>query len=376
MLSQDIFSHIYKLHLIKYIFLFLLSFSICLLIIFISKKYPKLLDKNFKDCQKYHICPTPRLGGMGIYISSLLGLINSSIFFKLILSSFPAFISGIFSDINRELSPKIRILFISLSAFLGIVVTNLYISDLDFITLNKFLCIFITFVGVLGFTNAINIIDGFNGLASGFSLIALFNFLLVAYFYKNIFLMDIINVFIFSILGFFVLNFPFGLIFLGDGGAYFLGYIFSFLCIFIKILLPQVSCFYPFLVLIYPIYEVMFSIYRKIKRKTSPFQPDTYHLHMLVYKAIKKFLRRKYMKSFNRGNIICFLKQYKYINEKINFLANPLTSVFIFLWILPFQILAFLFQTQPLALLICSLTFIFYYNLTYKLLVMYLKNKI
>ena len=84
----------------------------------------------------------------------------------------------------------------------------------------------------------------------------------------------------------------------------------------------------------------------------------------------------KKTKNLNKENIFEFLKHYKEIREKINFLANPLTSIFILLWILPFQILAFLFKTQPIALLICSLAFVFYYNLTYRLLVMYLKNKI
>ena len=376
MLSQDLFFNLKEIYFFKYIFICFLSFSICLFIIYISKKYPSFLDKNFKGYQKYHTFPTPRLGGVGIYISSFIGLISSSIFLKLMFSSFPAFIAGIFSDINKELSPKVRILLISISALLGIFLTDLYVNNLDFITLNKFLGIFLTFIGILGFTNAINIIDGFNGLASGFSLIALLNFLFTAFFYNNIFLMDIISIFIFSILGFFILNFPFGLIFLGDGGAYFLGYMFSFLCIFIKNLLPQVSALYPFLVLIYPIYEVIFSIYRKIKRKTSPFKPDTYHFHMLVYKAIKKFLRRRYTKNFSKENTLYFLKYYKDIKEKINFLANPLTSIFIFLWILPFQILAFLFKNHPPILFMCSLLFIFYYNLTYKILVMYLKNKI
>ncbi len=376
MLSQNIFFYLNGIYFFKYIFIFLLSFIICLFIIFISKKHSNFLDKNFKGYQKYHTSPTPRLGGVGIYISSFIGTISSSIFLKLLFSSFPAFISGIFSDINRELPPKVRMFLISFSAFLGIVFTNLYVNNLDFITLNKTLGIFITFIGILGFTNAINIIDGFNGLASGFSLIALFNFLFVAFSYNNIFLLNIISIFIFSILGFFILNFPFGFIFLGDGGAYFLGYIFSFLCIFIKNLLPQVSAFYPFLVLIYPIYEVIFSISRKIKRGTSPFKPDAYHFHMLVYKSIKKFLRRKYTKNLNKENILEFLEHYKDIREKINFFANPLTSIFIFLWILPFQILAFLFKTQSIILFICSLVFIFYYNLTYRLLVMYLKNKI
>jgi len=182
MLSQNLFFSFDEIYFIKYIFIFLLSFFACFFIIYLSRKYPSFLDKNFKGYQKYHTFPTPRLGGVGIYISSFVGLISSNIFLKLIFSSSLAFVSGIFSDINKELSPKVRILFISISAFLGIFLTNFYINNLDFVTLNKFLGILLTFIGILGFTNAINIIDGFNGLAGGFSLIALLNFLFTAFF--------------------------------------------------------------------------------------------------------------------------------------------------------------------------------------------------
>lgn len=362
--------------LIKYFLVFLISFCVSLTIIIISYKFPDFLDKNLKGAQKYHTHPVPRLGGIGIYLGVIFGTFYLKIFNLLNFSALPAFISGVFSDINKELSPKIRLFLISLSAILGIFLTNLYVSNLDFIALPKIVGIIITFIGILGFTNAINIIDGFNGLASGFSLVALTNFLLTVYTYKNFFLLDVITSLIFVILGFFILNFPFGFIFLGDGGAYYLGYIFSFLCILIKNLIPSVSAFYPFLVLLYPIYEVIFSIKRKLKRGTSPFKPDSYHFHMLVYKAIKKFLRRKYTSNLNKKNILEFLKHYTEIQEKIKFLANPLTTIFILFWISPFQGLAYIFKENSIALLILSILFIIYYNLTYKLLVMYLKNEI
>jgi len=90
-----------------------------------------------------------------------------------------------------------------------------------------------------------------------------------------------------AILGFFCWNFPLGLIFLGDGGAYFLGFFVAEVAILLLARNPDVSPFFPLLVCIYPIFETIFSIYRKkVIRGMSPGVPDGVHLHMLVYRRL------------------------------------------------------------------------------------------
>jgi len=93
-----------------------------------------------------------------------------------------------------------------------------------------------------------------------------------------------------AVLGFFVWNFPLGLIFLGDGGAYFLGFYVAEVAILLVARNAEVSPLFPLLVCIYPIFETLFSIYRKkFLRKMSPGVPDGVHLHMLVYKRIMRW---------------------------------------------------------------------------------------
>jgi UDP-N-acetylmuramyl pentapeptide phosphotransferase/UDP-N-acetylglucosamine-1-phosphate transferase len=92
-----------------------------------------------------------------------------------------------------------------------------------------------------------------------------------------------------AVLGFFVWNFPAGLIFLGDGGAYFLGFYLSELAVLLLVRNPEVSPMFPLLLCIYPVFETLFSIYRrKVLRGRPVGMPDGAHLHSLIY---RRFLR-------------------------------------------------------------------------------------
>ena len=93
-----------------------------------------------------------------------------------------------------------------------------------------------------------------------------------------------------AVLGFFIWNFPAGLIFLGDGGAYFIGFMLAELAIMLVMRHREVSAWYPVLLFVYPIFETCFSIYRKkFVRGMSPGIPDGVHLHMLVYKRLMRW---------------------------------------------------------------------------------------
>jgi UDP-N-acetylmuramyl pentapeptide phosphotransferase/UDP-N-acetylglucosamine-1-phosphate transferase len=93
-----------------------------------------------------------------------------------------------------------------------------------------------------------------------------------------------------AILGFLLFNFPAGLIFLGDGGAYFIGFMLAELAILLVMRHPEISAWYPVLLFFYPIFEMIFSIYRRrFVRGVSPGVPDGVHLHMLIYKRVVRW---------------------------------------------------------------------------------------
>jgi UDP-GlcNAc:undecaprenyl-phosphate/decaprenyl-phosphate GlcNAc-1-phosphate transferase len=87
-----------------------------------------------------------------------------------------------------------------------------------------------------------------------------------------------------GVLGFLVWNYPRGKIFLGDGGAYLIGFWLAELCVLLVVRHPEVSPWFPLVLLIYPIFETLFSIYRrKFIRGASPGDPDALHFHQLIY---------------------------------------------------------------------------------------------
>jgi len=147
--------------------------------------------------------------------------------------------------------------------------------------------LFFTIITVGGVTNSINIIDGFNGLAAMVSIFVFAALTYVSYMVGDTFLIYISLSSMGAILGFFIWNYPNGLIFLGDGGAYLIGFIIAEVSILLVNHHPEVSPWFPMLLVIYPVWETLFSIYRKkVLRGQSPGMPDGLHLHMMVYKRL------------------------------------------------------------------------------------------
>lgn len=121
----------------------------------------------------------------------------------------------------------------------------------------------LTALAVAGLANAINIIDGFNGLAAIVATMMFLSLALVAFHVGDVFVLSCALVMAGAILGFFLWNFPGGHIFLGDGGAYLIGFMLGELAVLLTMRHTEVSAWYPVLMFIYPIFETLFSIYRK-----------------------------------------------------------------------------------------------------------------
>ncbi|WP_236096393.1 MraY family glycosyltransferase, partial [Helicobacter sp. MIT 03-1616] len=139
---------------------------------------------------------------------------------------------------------------------------NVYLKDLSLgFTLPYIIGLFFTTFALVGVSNAMNIIDGFNGLASGICLLILCAIAYVAYDVQDMEIFYCSLALIGAVFGFFVCNFPFGYIFLGDGGAYFLGFIIGILLVLLTQRQDCISAFFGLSVMIYPVWEVLFSIW-------------------------------------------------------------------------------------------------------------------
>jgi UDP-N-acetylmuramyl pentapeptide phosphotransferase/UDP-N-acetylglucosamine-1-phosphate transferase len=140
-----------------------------------------------------------------------------------------------------------------------------------------------------GVANSINMIDGFNGLASTTATLAFSSFALIAYQVGDMQLAAISMLLSACVFGFFWVNWPFGKIFLGDGGAYFVGFSLAWIAVMLIERNAQVSAFAAVLVCVHPVTEVLLSIYRRKIKKLHPGQPDRMHFHCLIY---QRYVRR------------------------------------------------------------------------------------
>ena len=165
---------------------------------------------------------------------------------------------------------------------------------------------------VVGIANSNNIVDVFNGLASMCVIIMLPALAYVAAQVGDPTISVPALAGIRAVLGFFIWNFPVGLIFLGDGGAYFLGFLVAELFILLLVRNSEVAPLFPLLVCIYSVFETLSSIYRRrFIRAVPPSMPDGIHLHSLIYRRVmrwavgsrnaKALTRRKSMTSPTSG---------------------------------------------------------------------------
>lgn len=281
-----------------FVALFFLSFIISCAMIKIAKRTGKMLDSADK-VQKMHFGKIPRGGGVGVFVAFCAGIALLVAFGKieakflaLIIPSSFIFTSGILEDFNYALSPKIRLTLQTAGAISTIIIfPNCVIVDIG-VELYYNLAIIFTLFCMVGVTNAMNIIDGFNGLAGGFALLVLISIAIVSAIVGNVAVFYIALVLIGVVLGFLVLNFPNAKIFLGDGGAYFMGFLLAFLLVILtqdssnNIADKSVSAYYGLCVMIYPVFEVLFSIWRRKRRRLSAMSADKLHLHTLIFKRV------------------------------------------------------------------------------------------
>jgi UDP-N-acetylmuramyl pentapeptide phosphotransferase/UDP-N-acetylglucosamine-1-phosphate transferase len=251
--------------------------------------------------QKYHETPTPRIGGItllaGLLAAGGIMLMTEAVtterpFGLLLLAGIPAFLGGLVEDLTKKVGVFERLLLTMLSGALGAWLLGAVLVRLDIPGIDQALqwlpfAIILTSFAVGGIANAINIIDGYNGLAGGFAVIVLAALALVAYQIGDDLVFSASLALSGALLGFLAWNWPGGKIFLGDGGAYFLGFIMAELSVLLVARNPAVSPWFPLLLMIYPIFETLYSIYRrKFKNNLSPGQPDNQHLHQLIHDRI------------------------------------------------------------------------------------------
>ena len=261
------------------------------------------LRRGFVDCpqraRKVHQQATPRLGGAAILASFLIISAFAGIFVPqfremiagdnpflglILLGSLGIFVIGFLDDLAR-LSPKVKLIGEFLIACLVVWGADLSFTEIQFLGLGTVSIPFwfgfgLSALWIVGMSNAVNLIDGLDGLASGITLAGLFAVSVVGYLGGITSVTWTSTLLIGCLLGFLVYNSRPASIFLGDCGSLTLGYLAGCLTLLASFRDDGVlDGIFPVLAFAIPILDSVFAIIRRIMRGRSPFSPDMEHFH-------------------------------------------------------------------------------------------------
>ncbi len=320
---------------------FALLITIFLFLNIIVKKF-KILQSKFHNKHQKLIGKesVPLVGGLIFYIYALINISyfdNSLIIFSLFI-----LILGLFSDTNFLSSPNKRLILQLLVIIIFLNFFDYRITDLridyfnNFFSNNYFKYIF-TGVCILILINGSNFIDGSNGLNLGYFFSVL---LILQNLVNNQFInveTDVVYVCLIGILFLLILNF-FNFLYLGDSGAYLISFIVGGILINIHQNNSNLSPYFVALLLWYPAFENFFSIIRKKINKVNPVDPDTDHLHQLIFRYInnKKIYLNKYSNQItsiliNLYNFFIFLISINFITKTNYMILLIILNIIVYL---------------------------------------------
>lgn len=243
-----------------------------------------------KDARRMHDHPIPRLGGLAIFLAFLVAVL---IFVPLdqakqgmLLGAVIIVILGIFDDIHAlpaKLKFVVQIAAALVATLMGNrieVLTNPNVFSDNPVWELGWLSIPVTVIWIVAITNAVNLIDGLDGLACGVSTISSLTMLVIALLVSNMNVAMVMAALVGACIGFLPYNFNPAKIFMGDTGATFLGFIMATMSVqgMFK-MYNLISFVVPFLILGLPIFDVCFAVIRRVSKGQSPMTPDRSHVH-------------------------------------------------------------------------------------------------
>lgn len=292
------------------ILLAFISFVLALVVAGFIVRWVRDHAQNYSDGkpQRFHLGDVPRLGGAALLCGTLVGWavgVLQSLFWgdpsSLRLGAWvwcwaavllPSALGGIAEDMTQRLAVSYRLGLTAASGILAVVLLDLSVMHTGMAWLDMLLKsspwmgVFIAVVAISGLPHAFNIIDGYNGLAGMVALVVCLALAHVALQVGDRSLAALLVCTAGATGGFLVWNYPRGMLFAGDGGAYVWGVVIAVASLALVQRNADVSPWFPMLLLIYPVWETIFSIYRKTVRGGSPGVADALHFHQLIYRRL------------------------------------------------------------------------------------------
>ena len=256
--------------------------------------------QHLKAVQSTHSKPTPRVGGIAIFGSLAVSVVFapsdiSQPYLMFILATAIVFVVGLAEDLGFAVPPLKRLFSVCLASLTAIVLLGVWMPRTDVPGLDSLMSYWvvgvpITLLITAGVANGFNLIDGVNGLASLTAIVAAVALGLIAEEANYAVMVHLTMMLTAAILGFLILNYPYGLIFLGDAGAYMLGFVLSWFGISILLFAPDASPWAILLTMFWPVADTLLAIYRRTRRKVAIMHPDRLHVHQLVMRALEIYI--------------------------------------------------------------------------------------
>ena len=271
--------------------LMIVTFFISMLMVYLLIGYAQKLGLvDLPNERSVHKKPTPRGGGIGfiaaVFVSTLFLDFSFMIeHYYIYLSILIVFFVGVLDD-KKNITPLIKFVVIFMSTLI-LYFNDVYISSLGFylgyeLVLPALFVLPFTYFAIAGFTNALNLIDGLDGLAGFVSIVMLSAFLAIGLIHSDTLIITLSSTCIAAVAAFILFNWHPAKIFMGDSGSLTLGFIIAVLSI--KALAYATPASILFIVAI-PILDTFIVITRRIQRGISPFKADKNHLHHFLYKV-------------------------------------------------------------------------------------------
>jgi UDP-N-acetylmuramyl pentapeptide phosphotransferase/UDP-N-acetylglucosamine-1-phosphate transferase len=267
------------------------------------------------------------------------------------------FFVGLKEDLGFAVSPKIRLMVLIGASLLVVLLVGEWLPRAGVFFLDQWLQYWMfgipfTVLVSAGVANGFNLIDGVNGLASMTATSAAIALALIAQQAGYSPLANVCMMFAAVIFGFFLVNFPFGLIFLGDAGAYTIGFVLAWFGVALIINVSTVSPWAILLTVFWPLADTVLAVYRRTRRSRGAMLPDRLHVHQLVM----------------RGLEICIL------GRKRRHISNPLTTVVLAPFIIAPQVVAVLLWNNNSSAFFAVLAFLGLFFASYALTLSFVRS--
>lgn len=274
----------------------LISVALCATLIALSPHiFSRISRSDLNARQASHLKPTLRLGGGAIVCALWLAVLATGATptqASILLAAIPLFAVGLLEDLGIHQSPGRRL---GAAAFAGLLVvwfTGIHIDRIGIPFLEPLLAFFPVTLGLslfvtVGVSHAFNLVDGLNGLSGKITLTSVAGLVGVLVLSGHSEGWSVLMALAGAVAGFLLFNFPHGRIFLGDAGAYCIGFILAWSAIDLMTQLPQFSPWAVTLIFFWPVADTLFTILRRISQGNKIYHPDRLHFHQVVLRTLE-----------------------------------------------------------------------------------------